>query len=160
MGADIDTGKKGSVNVHLDIVPFIDLMSCLTAFLLVTAVWSNLSRIDIEARGASRSGNQEIEQVQASVHVTDDAIWVGLSRLHEFQRIDKVAGSYDWQALREVLVAHKARPFFDQRQDIEIAADDAIPYQTLIATIDTAVSAGFEDVGVTDPNSLSARRRL
>jgi len=36
MGAAIDTGgNKKSFDVELNIVPFIDLMSCLTAFLLV-----------------------------------------------------------------------------------------------------------------------------
>ena len=33
MGASIGAGTKGSVDVELNIVPFIDLMSCLTAFL-------------------------------------------------------------------------------------------------------------------------------
>ena len=46
MGAAIGTGDKKSVNVELNIVPFIDLMSCLTAFLLVTAVWVNIAQIN------------------------------------------------------------------------------------------------------------------
>ena len=47
MGAALGTGDKKSVNVDLNIVPFIDLMSCLTAFLLVTAVWVNIAQINI-----------------------------------------------------------------------------------------------------------------
>ena len=47
MGAAVGTGDgKKSVNVDLNIVPFIDLMSCLTAFLLVTAVWVNIAQIN------------------------------------------------------------------------------------------------------------------
>src|SRR5712671_1334160 len=48
MGAALGTGDKKSVNVELNIVPFIDLMSCLTAFLLVTAVWVNMANIKNE----------------------------------------------------------------------------------------------------------------
>ena len=45
MGAAVGTDDKRSVNVELNVIPFIDLMSCLTAFLLVTAVWTNLAQI-------------------------------------------------------------------------------------------------------------------
>jgi biopolymer transport protein ExbD len=49
MGAAVGTGDgKKSVNVELNIVPFIDLMSCLTAFRLVTAVWVNIAQINIQ----------------------------------------------------------------------------------------------------------------
>src|SRR5215213_6895231 len=54
MGAALGAGEKKSVNVELNIVPFIDLMSCLTAFLLVTAVWVNISSLQTEAAGVSR----------------------------------------------------------------------------------------------------------
>ena len=55
MGQAIGTGDKKSVNVELNIVPFIDLMSCLTAFLLVTAVWVNLASVKNEPAGKAKS---------------------------------------------------------------------------------------------------------
>lgn len=162
MGANLNSGNKGSVDVQLNIVPFIDLMSCLTAFLLVTAVWSNFSSLTVEPRGVSKGIDRvgEDDRVFASVHVTDDAIWVGLSRINEFQKIDKVAGEHNWTALASVLKNHKQRSYFVDRDDIEVAADDAVTYQNLIAAIDTAVASGFASVGVTDAHSLSARRQL
>src|SRR6187431_1725415 len=44
-----DDGKKGgrSSNVDVNIVPFIDLMSVLVIFLLITAVWTQVSMIQI-----------------------------------------------------------------------------------------------------------------
>ena len=90
MGAAIDTGgDKKSVNVHLNIVPFIDLMSCLTAFLLVTAVWSNLAQISIKPKGVARETPDlppEEELVRAS-HPSSrrGVIYVGLSRIQEFK---------------------------------------------------------------------------
>ena len=35
MGASVGTGEGKSSNIELNIVPFIDLMSCLVAFLLL-----------------------------------------------------------------------------------------------------------------------------
>ncbi len=163
MGATIDTGKKGSVNVHLNIVPFIDLMSCLTAFLLVTAVWSNLSQIPIEPQGISRIPDDEdtkSEIVKASVLVGDSEIWVGLSRVNDFRRIEKTGPEHDWEALRQTLVAHKKSSYFIDRTDIEIAADDNVTYSNLITAMDTAIAAGFDDVGLADRQWLSARPQL
>ena len=86
MGAAIGTGDKKSVNVELNIVPFIDLMSCLTAFLLVTAVWVNIAQINIQPKGKTRDQaqvQQDDEHVTLSVLVQSDRIWVGLSRVNE-----------------------------------------------------------------------------
>jgi biopolymer transport protein ExbD len=55
MGAAVgaDDGKK-SVNVDVNIVPFIDLMSCLIAFLLVAAVWVNIAQLQNHPQGKAR----------------------------------------------------------------------------------------------------------
>jgi biopolymer transport protein ExbD len=39
------SGKK-SVNADLNLVPYIDLLTCMVAFLLITAVWSQLARLE------------------------------------------------------------------------------------------------------------------
>lgn len=164
MGAAIDTGgDKKSVNVHLNIVPFIDLMSCLTAFLLVTAVWSNLARMDIKPKGVARQADeqlQEQEQVRASILIQENVIWVGLSRINEFTQIPKKGETYNWEELKTVLDNHKKSSYFTDREDIEVAAEDKISYQTIISTMDIAIAAGFIDVGLADPGSLSARPTL
>lgn len=163
MGAAIDTGgDKKSVDVHLNIVPFIDLLSCLTAFLLVTAVWTSLAQISIKPKGVGRASDSALtpdEQIQASILIQENTIWVGLSRINEFRQIKKEGEEYNWSALREVLVEHKENHFAD-RESIEIAAEDEISYQTIISVMDTAVDSGFKDVGLADPASLSARPQL
>lgn len=165
MGASIDTGdSKKSVDVELNIVPFIDLMSCLTAFLLVTAVWTNLAQISIKPKGVARQSEQtlqEEEKVKASILIQENTIWVGLSRINEFTQIKKEGTDYNWAALRELLIQHKEKSgYFNEREDIEIAAEDDINYQTIIDVMDVAVGSGFRDVGLADPASLSARPQL
>ncbi|MCG8416631.1 MAG: biopolymer transporter ExbD [Proteobacteria bacterium] len=161
MGATMDTGNKKSLNVHLNIVPFIDLMSCLTAFLLVTAVWSSVAQISIKPKGLGREVDEVLredkEEVRASVLIQNERIWVGLSRINEFHQIPRKGGDYDWSELETLLLRHKASSYFAGRQDIEVAAEDEIAYQTIISTMDVAIAAGFSDVGLAEPNSLSAR---
>lgn len=163
MGANIDTGDGDSVDVALNIVPFIDLMSCLTAFLLVTAVWSNLAQISIKPKGIARQAEKtldEEEPVRASILIQDNTIWVGLSRINDFRQIAKGPDGYDWKALSDLLKEHKESSYFTDREDIEVAAEDKIEYQNIISVMDTAISAGFIDVGLADPASLSARPQL
>ncbi|MDQ3367401.1 MAG: biopolymer transporter ExbD [Myxococcota bacterium] len=168
--AHLDTGGTGtSRNVELNVVPFIDLMSCLTAFLLVTAVWVNTAQLPMQPAGQAREGD-ECDRDPAclapklSVLVEADVIWIGVSRVNDFEQIPKLATGHDWAKLEERLKVHKASAFFVDQTAIEIAAASTaatpIAYQTLIATMDVAVKAGFANVGITEPASLSARPHL
>ncbi|HWO23540.1 MAG TPA: biopolymer transporter ExbD [Kofleriaceae bacterium] len=158
-------GGKGR-NIELNIVPFIDLMSCLTAFLLVTAVWVNTANLPVEPVGKNRNGGDPCAEedcgVKLSVLVDQDEIWIGLSRLNEFQRIARGSdGKYNFDELEARLREHKASAFFKDSSAIEIAAvstsQSPVRYQTLVSTMDIAVKVGFVDVGLTDPDGLSAR---
>jgi biopolymer transport protein ExbD len=168
MGASVGTETGGkSVNVELNIIPFIDLMSCLTAFLLITAVWVNIAQINIQPKGKNRDTanvQQDDETVTLSVLVQSDRIWVGLSRVNEFQEIPKKADEHDWEKLETTLKEHKASAFFSDRSSIEVAGESTsqapVPYQDVIATMDTAIKVGFIDVGLTDPAGLAARPQM
>jgi biopolymer transport protein ExbD len=49
-GIDVGGGHgKKSVNHEIPLIPFIDFLLCLVAFLLVTAVWSQMARINADA---------------------------------------------------------------------------------------------------------------
>ncbi len=65
--SQIDTGEGGgsgkNVDVHLNIIPFIDLMTVLTAFLLVTAVWTNLAQISIKPKGIGRDSEKSFTEI-------------------------------------------------------------------------------------------------
>ena len=167
MGAAVGTDEKGSVNVELNIIPFIDLMSCLTAFLLVTAVWVNIAQINIQPKGKTRDTSnvqKDDETVTLSVLVQADRIWVGLSRVNEFQEIPKKGDEQDWEKFETTLKEHKASAFFADRSDLEIAAESTttspVKYQDVIRAMDVALKVGFIDVGLTDPAGLAARPSL
>src|SRR3954468_14270153 len=161
MGASVGTDGKGSVNVELNIVPFIDLMSCLTAFLLVTAVWVNIAQINIQPKGKTRDTTnvqQDDEHVTLSVLVQADRIWVGLSRINQFQEIPKKGDQQDWERFENTLKEHKTATFFSDRTDLEIAAESTaaapVKYQDIVHAMDIAVRSGFQDVGLSDPQGL------
>jgi len=165
MGAAIGTGnQKGSVNVELNIVPFIDLMSCLTAFLLVAAVWVNIAQINISPAGKTRDTSnvqQDDEHVTLSILIQTDKIWVGVSRVNDFQEIPKKGDQQDWETLEATLKKQKASAFFADRTDLEVAAESTnqspVKYDDVVHTMDTALKSGFTDVKLSDPAGLAAR---
>ncbi len=167
MGASIGPTDKKCVDVELNIVPFIDLMSCLTAFLLVAAVWGKLAQPDIHPKGKSRDPsqiNQEEEKVVLSVLIQKDRIWIGQSRINEFQPIERTGEDY-WGQVRASLEEIKKSAFFIDRGDIEIAAeslgeDNVVIYQDIIRVMDISKGVGFEDIGLTDRDGLTAKPTL
>ena len=159
MGASVGTGDgKRSVDVELNVVPFIDLMSCLASFLLATAVWSAYAQISIKPKGLGHQPKeiQTEQKVFASILVAENEIWIGHT-LGERTQITKTGDTYDWAALDEALKALHEDPLLKDRSDIEIGADDRVTYQSIISAMDAAIANSFRDVGFVDPQSLSVK---
>jgi biopolymer transport protein ExbD len=64
--AGIDVGGHGgkkSMNHEIPLIPFIDFLLCLVSFLLITAVWSQMARLNADARvPGPPDPNKEIEE--------------------------------------------------------------------------------------------------
>jgi biopolymer transport protein ExbD len=63
-GIDVGGGHGGrrSVNQELPLVPFIDFLLCLVMFLLVTAVWSQMARLNADAQVPGPPNEQPVEE--------------------------------------------------------------------------------------------------
>src|SRR5688572_5189386 len=127
MGASVGTGDgKRSVDVELNVVPFIDLMSCLASFLLATAVWSAYAQISIKPKGLGRDPVIDLkpeDKVYASILVTESEVWIG-NTLGNLRSLPMKGTEYDWEALDVVLKEFRESPALKDRADIEIAAED------------------------------------
>jgi biopolymer transport protein ExbD len=161
MGASVGTGDgKRSVDVELNVVPFIDLMSCLASFLLATAVWSTYAQISIKPKGLGRDAQVDLDpdnKVYASILVTENEVWIGHTLGERTQIAKQGDGSYDWNALDEQLKAFRENPVLKDRSDIEIGAEDKVAYQSIISAMDYAIANDFRDVGFVDPQSLHVK---
>jgi biopolymer transport protein ExbD len=152
MGAVLGTGSKKTVNVDINIIPFVDVMSCLTAFLLVSAVWVNTAHLKNEAAGRGTTDVQR-EHPKLAVLIEWDQMLVTATPGGETRQL----AVYDWVHLGETL--KELQPPGEEVARVEIAAESTrthpISYQVLVAAMDTSVRAGFADVGVTDVASLT-----
>jgi biopolymer transport protein ExbD len=166
MAGAIDTGEgahgergRRAVDADVNLIPFIDTMTVLTAFLLMTAVWTNYAQLSIKPGGLGRDAETVPTEppINLSVLLANDGIWVGLSN-GQPTKIDKVNDVYNFEALNTVLTDYKKTSgLFTDRDDIEIAAEDAVDYQSVINAMDTAVATEFKGIKYVDPQSLSVR---
>src|SRR5262245_65990969 len=105
MGVSVDTGGGGggrkAVDVDINLVPFIDMMSCLVAFLLITAVWTNLAQLNVKPKGVGRDAEQQMPTEppsNLSILVATDSIWVG-GTVGNRQQIKKNRENHDFDSL-------------------------------------------------------------
>lgn len=71
-GIDVGGGHgRRSTNHEIPLIPFIDFLLCLVAFLLVTAVWSQMARINADARvpGPPKDEPPEKQEKEKQLHV-------------------------------------------------------------------------------------------
>lgn len=73
-GVDVGGGGKGgrkSLDSEINMIPFIDLLMVTISFLLITAVWSHMARINADAQvpGPPREVEPDKVEVEKQLHV-------------------------------------------------------------------------------------------
>ncbi len=119
---------------ELDITAFMNLMVVLVPFLLITAVFSHISILELNIPPALNSADNTAETLQLEVTIRKGALEVGDRKHGLIRRIDNVAGKHDFKGLSKVLQEVKAR--FPDKTDVAILSETDIPYDVLIQTMD------------------------
>jgi biopolymer transport protein ExbD len=158
-GVDVGSagGKKRATNSEINMIPFIDLLMCTIAFLLITAVWVTSSRVELDAQvpgqrpcNADDCGTitdrtmhvtvaendfvlawKQGSTVLSEVHVPRNAVLVGdgdkVSRYPELGQ----AIEKQWGQFHEHFDPS------DHRQDQAVLhTDDRTPFRDLVAVLD------------------------
>ena len=147
---DPKSGGKKPLSADLNLVPYIDLLTCMVAFLLITAVWTQLAQLNVQQRGPGGDGEGTPPATRIVLLVGDEGfnLMVGDER----QSMPKQAGSYDFKALaRHLKQAKQSHP---DKDDLQIAAEDTVIFEPLSQTMDAAIAAGFPLVSLTDSGGV------
>ncbi len=145
--AHIHTGGRGrSTNLELNLVPFIDLMSVLITFLLISAVWTQVSMIQLGASFASpRDPEQDIktppplEDLVLKLEIRDKGYVLFVGK--DVRSIPKIKGEYDKDSLMADL--NKVKQMYPDKGNIKMAIEDAIVYDHVVSAMDMGLKAGF-----------------
>jgi biopolymer transport protein TolR len=149
-----DSSSSGrNANTDLNIVPFIDLMSVLITFLLITAVWSQVSMIQLGSSIYGKKTESSPEKPppptpHADIPLRLDVRDVGFRLVVGAQKfeIPKTEGHYDAESLMGHL--KKVKHDYQEKVDAVITVDDEVAYEFLILGMDTLNQAGFPSISV------------
>ena len=139
-------------NIELNLVPVIDLMSVLITFLLITAVWTQVSMIQI---GSSLYGKKSDTQPAPTPPPNADVVL----------KVDVKEGGYVLTVGRQIislpmlngtefddagLVAQlqRVKQLYPEKVDAVLSVADVIPYEQLIKAMDNCLTAGFTAISV------------
>jgi biopolymer transport protein TolR len=151
MGVSVSTGGKGgrkSLSADLNLVPYIDLLTCMVAFLLITAVWTQLARLSAAQKGQGQAGEETPPVQQDKITLVVNQEGFNLVVGAEQTPIPKRGTDYDFEKLAAEL--KKAKDTHADKNDVTVTSEDQIVFDTLIRTMDTVLTARFPDVSLTD----------
>jgi biopolymer transport protein ExbD len=151
MGVSVESGGKSGkkpLNADLNLVPYIDLLTCMVAFLLITAVWSQLARLNVHQKGQGQAGEDTPPEKVFKLIVLVNGEGFNLVADQDQQPIPKKGESYDFEKLADEL--KKIKDSHPDKTDIQVASEDTIKFDTLVRTMDAAMTARFPDVSLMD----------
>lgn len=131
---------------ELNITAFMNLMVVLVPFLLISAVFSQVSILElILPPDSNPQVQQQNEDVNFEVIVRDSEIIVADTRGGVIQKFAKQAGEYDYKALSGILKTVKAR--FPEKRNITLLLEPAVPYDVLVQTMDAVRTTSTAEGG-------------
>ena len=139
-------GGKKSLMADLNLVPYIDLLTCMVAFLLITAVWTQLARLKVSQNGSGETDGVEPPMTKVVVLVGDEGFNLVVDQ--DRQTIGKKNGEYDFERLLTEL--KKVKAGHPDKEDIQVASEDSITFDLLARTMDMALASGFPAVALLD----------
>lgn len=169
--AHIDTGGRGrDPHVELNLVPFIDLMSVLITFLLISAVWTQVSMIQLGASFASpRDPDQKVitppplEDLVLKLEIRNNGyiLFIGkevktlpMIYVPAPVVVNKATGQpQNQQAQNQQVLGYdnatllndllKIKQMYPDKAGLKMAISDEIQYEIVVGAMDTGLKAGF-----------------
>ena len=145
-----DNHGQRALNHTLPLVPFIDFMVCLIAFLMVTAVWTQMSRMNVSGRapgdaaGLAPEPKKELHLVASPTGF--DLRWQQGPTVLETEHVPRipvpVAGELRFQGLTEA-ITRQWQAQGEHRGEVDPTLDRAVlhvpndvPFSEVVAVLD------------------------
>jgi biopolymer transport protein ExbD len=120
---------KRALDAALNLVPFIDLLSCCIAFLLITAVWSQSAQLPARTAGGE---TEEGGAASFTLLVARDGC-----------TLSSPSGTYE-----DVPHAELAQRLRTVGEQLTVIGSDQLPYDIWIRALDSARAAGVVNLDV------------
>ena len=149
--------SEREINYELNIVPFIDLMSVCIIFLLLTAVWTQVSMIQI---GSSVYGKRMEDQddskkpprpevnLELLVDQNGYTVIVGQESPVSIPRVTGFDGQTEYDQRNLILFLRGVKDRYPDKKDALLALEDDLVYENLIQGMDSLLLAGFPEIAI------------
>lgn len=138
MGAAIDTpsqGGKRKLDANLNLVPYVDMLMTIMAFLILTAAWTSVNVLEVQSPTNSSTATPpptttppkplQLSLSASSVDVKDDGAAVAVVDRSDTPRLAAL--------LRDLKAQHADR-------SVEIRVDDGVGYGAVAALVDVVTA--------------------
>ncbi|MCA1826762.1 MAG: ExbD/TolR family protein [Myxococcales bacterium] len=148
------TGKGGKkpLDAELNLVPFIDLLSCCISFLLITAVWTQIAGLQVASSGGPPDQQKQETTIDVKLLLTEKGYSLTMAGAQiDIPKINQNgAQAYDRKTLDEKLKTLKAS--LPDQSAITVQPEDAVAYSDLVETVDTCMGEQLKNVTVAPMN--------
>jgi len=157
MSVSVDMGKgarRKSVSAELNLVPYIDLLTCMVSFLLITAVWTQLATLKVQQHAPGTGEATSIVDEFKIVVLVQKEGFVLVRKDHAgggSQPISGSGGTLDYAQLTREL--RKLKGQHPDKSDVQVTSEDSIRFEELVKTMDAVMVSGFPDVSLLDDSS-------
>lgn len=140
LGPSGRNGKK-PLDAVINLVPFIDLMAVTIAFLMFTAVWVQVGRLQVSSTAVGAGEAEPVDAPPLTMNVTATQIAVQLGGTP----IGRFAWS-DLPRLKEKLIALRREQ--GSLSTVTLHAEDQVRYEDLVRVVDVCLAAKLGGVAI------------
>jgi biopolymer transport protein ExbD len=133
---------QGQGTQDLNVTTFLNLMVVLVPFLLITAVFSRITIVELNLPSATGGPKAEEIGFRPEVIVRKDGLEVTNGK-QVIASVPKLNGDYDFATLSKYMVSLKKD--YPDVDDISVLVEPTIPYDYLIQAMDTVRTAEVPD---------------
>jgi len=151
-GGGVKKGKK-ALDASLNLVPFIDLLSCCISFLLITAVWTQIAGLQVASSGGPPDDQKKEQTIDIKLLLTEKGYALNMAGASiDIPKTQAKEGglSFDRKTLQDKLKTLKAS--LPDQQAITVQPEDAVAYDDLINAVDTCLGEQLHNVTVAPLN--------
>lgn len=138
---------------ELMLVPMIDIFTVLVTFLLMTAVFSRITILQLDLPSADVGGAPSLPQFRLEVIVRENGFELTNGNML-IAAVPKVDGEYDFKTLSDLALQLKRE--YPDVEDASVLMERQVKYDFLIQVMDTIRSAQVPVDGATEPGSQAS----
>jgi len=129
----------------INITAFMNLMVILVPFLLITAVFSRITILELNLPAAGSSNEQLEQQFELEIIVRENAVEIGDRNGGLIKRVVATDQGHNLHEISELLQQVKAR--FPEKTDATLLLEENTPYDTLVQIMDSVRVARVVQAG-------------